>query len=185
MSSIADNGEPIHKGLAKYLEENSDVKFAFQPGTFQIREGKTKLTKLYEHAEVFAANKEEFQQILENNSKDEKILIKEMHKLGPKIVLLTDGPKGAFASNGSQVVFMPPYPDPKPPYDRTGAGDAYSSTFTAAMAMGKDLATALAWAGVNSMSVVQQVGAQAGLLTKSGIEHWLKKAPSSYKPKNI
>ncbi|MBI2798171.1 carbohydrate kinase family protein [Candidatus Saccharibacteria bacterium] len=185
MSSIAESGEPIHVGLAKYLEANKDVKFAFQPGTFQIREGKAKLAKLYSRAEVFAANKEEFQQILNSNSNDEKILINDMHKLGPKVVLLTDGPKGAFASDGKEVVFMPPYPDPKPPYDRTGAGDAYASTFTAALAQGKDLATGLAWAGVNSMSVVQQVGAQAGLLKKPEIDHWLKKAPTSFKPKLV
>ena len=104
-----------------------------------------------------------------------------MHSLGPETVLLTDGPKGAYGSDGKQIVFMPPYPDPKPPLDRTGAGDAYASTFTSAIATGKGLQQALAWAGINSMSVVQQIGAQAGLLNQSEIEAWLKKAPASYK----
>lgn len=185
MSSIAENGAAIHLGLAEYLEKNPDVKLAFQPGTFQIREGSEKLKKLYQHSEIFAANKEEFQQILHSKSTDEKELIKAMHKLGPKIVLLTDGPKGAYASDSSEIIFMLPYPDPKPPLDRTGAGDAYTSTFTVALATGKDLATALAWAGVNSMSVVQKVGAQAGLLSETEIAHWLKKAPDSYKTKQL
>jgi len=45
------------------------------------------------------------------------------------------------------------------------------------------LADALAWAGVNSMSVVQQVGAQAGLLSHTDIVSYLKKAPAHYKAK--
>ncbi len=185
MSSIAENGAAIHAGLASYLESHPDVQLAFQPGTFQIREGVPKLAKLYRHAAVFVANKEEFQQILHSNSDNEKTLIAAMHALGPKTVLLTDGPTGAYASDGKTVLFMPPYPDPKPPLDRTGAGDAYASTFTAALAYGKDLGTALAWAGINSMSVVQQVGAQAGLLSEKDITHWLGKAPGSYKPKQV
>jgi ribokinase len=185
LSSIAENGTAIHAGLAEYLKSNSDVKFAFQPGTFQIREGRAKLEVLYKNCSIFAANKEEFAQILGISSTNEKELIAKMHKLGPKTVLLTDGPKGAFASDGNKVVFMPPYPDIKPPLDRTGAGDAYASTFTATVATGHSLEDALAWAGVNAMSVCQQVGAQAGLLSASTIKRYLAEAPASYKTKEM
>ncbi|MBA3679536.1 carbohydrate kinase family protein [Candidatus Saccharibacteria bacterium] len=185
LSSIGEAGAIIHDGLEKFLSANLETKLAFQPGTFQIREGAKKLHKLYAKTTIFVANKEEFGQILDTDSQDEKVLIEKMHKLGPKIVLLTDGPKGAFASDGTEVVFMPPYPDPKPPVDRTGAGDAYASTFTAAISGGKTLSEALAWAGINSMSVVQEIGAQAGLLTKAEIKRWLDKAPASYKAKKI
>ncbi len=185
LSSIGESGGVIHTQLVKYLEDNPSTKLSFQPGTFQIREGTKKLQELYSKTTIFTANKEEFQQILESESTDEKTLITKMHQLGPKTVLLTDGPKGAFASDGNQVVFMPPYPDPKPPLDRTGAGDSYASTFTAAIAEGLSLAEALAWAGINSMSVVQKIGAQAGLLSKKEITDWLKKAPSSYVAKVI
>lgn len=185
LSSIGEAGGVIHTQLVKYLEDNPSTKLSFQPGTFQIREGTKKLQELYSKTTIFTANKEEFQQILESESTDEKTLITKMHQLGPKTVLLTDGPKGAFASDGDQVVFMPPYPDPKPPLDRTGAGDSYASTFTAAIAEGLSLAEALAWAGINSMSVVQKIGAQAGLLSKKEITDWLKKAPSSYVAKVI
>jgi len=39
----------------------------------------------------------------------------------------------------------------------------------------------LQWAPINSMNVVQKVGAQAGLLTEAELENWLKKAPVWYK----
>lgn len=185
LSSIGEAGAVIHEGLEKFLEQNPDTKLAFQPGTFQIREGVKKLQKLYSHTTIFAANKEEFQQILNTDTTSEKELMQKMHVLGPKVVLLTDGPKGAFASDGQQMVFMPPYPDPKSPVDRTGAGDSYASTFTCAVIKGESITTALAWAGVNSMSVVQQIGAQEGLLTKKDLLHWLKKAPKEYIAKKI
>lgn len=185
LSSIGEAGFDMHQKLEHYIDKNPSVKLVFQPGTFQIRAGQAKLKKLYQQTEIFAANKEEFQQILDNYTSDEKQLIAKMHELGPKTVLLTDGPKGAFASDGNQLMFMSPYPDPKPPLDRTGAGDCYASTFAAATALGKDLSEALAWAGVNSMSVVQEIGAQAGLLNRTAIAKLLKSAPTGYKAKQI
>ena len=61
---------------------------------------------------------------------------------------------------------MPMYPDPKEPILRTGAGDAFASTFTSAIILGADVPTALAWGPINSMSVVQYMGAQEGLLNR-------------------
>jgi sugar/nucleoside kinase (ribokinase family) len=98
-----------------------------------------------------------------------------MHALGPKIVLITDGPDGAYASDGSQMLKVPMYPDPKA-YDRTGAGDATTSTFVVALALGKSLADALLWGPINSMSVVQEIGAQKGLLTRVAIEKYRSSA---------
>jgi sugar/nucleoside kinase (ribokinase family) len=114
-----------------------------------------------------------------------KDLLTKLHTLGPKIVVVTDGPKGAYASDGSQSWFMPPYPDPKPPYERTGAGDAFSSTVTVALALGKALPEALTWGPINSMSVVQKVGAQEGLLDRASLEKYLANAPVDYQPKLI
>ena len=47
--------------------------------------------------------------------------------------------------------------------------------------MGKDLKEALLWGPINSMSVVQYVGAQEGLLTREKIEEYLQNAPEDYK----
>jgi sugar/nucleoside kinase (ribokinase family) len=80
---------------------------------------------------------------------------------------------------------MPIYPDPKPPFERTGAGDAFTSTFVAAVIRGADIQGALLWAPINSMSVVQKVGAQAGLLTEREINHFLRLAPHDYHPEKF
>ena len=92
---------------------------------------------------------------------------------------------GAVASDGKEAYRMPLYPDPAPPVDRTGAGDAFASTFVAALIKGNTIAGALQWAPINSMSVLQKVGAQAGLLTEAELEHFLTNAPESYKPERL
>ena len=74
------------------------------------------------------------------------------------------------------------YPDPNPPYERTGAGDAFSSTFVSALAMGKTIEEASLMAPINSMSVVQKSATKKALLTLPEIEKFLQQAPVDYKP---
>jgi len=184
-SSIGENSLSFHAVVAEFLRRNPDVKFAFQPGTFQIKFGTEALAAIYQRTDVFIANKEEYKQILKTDETDIKKLMRQMQGLGPKTAVLTDGREGAYAANGKNVWFMPIYPDPKPPYERTGAGDAFSSTFVAALALDMSVGDALRWAPVNAMSVVQKIGAREGLLTSAEIEDYLRKAPSDYKPKEI
>lgn len=186
LTSLGEQSLEFHNKLSLYLKNNPEVKLAFQPGIFQIKMGAEKLKGIYERTHVFFCNIEEAREILNiRGSIEVKDLIKKMSELGPKIVVLTDGSKGAYAYDGSSFYFMPPYPDPKPPVDRTGAGDAFASTFTSALALGKNLEEALRFAPVNSMSVVQYVGAQKGLLTYKQIEEFLAKAPENYKLQKI
>ena len=106
-----------------------------------------------------------------------------MRELGPKNVVITDGIKGAYTYDGQNYLFMPVYPHT--PYERTGAGDSFSSTITACLAKGKTLEESLMWAPINSMSVVQYVGAQKGLLTEEKIKEFLTKAPADYIPSTL
>lgn len=181
-SSISEHAIPYHDQVADWLDENPDVKLAFQPGTFQMEAGTERLKRIYARSEVLILNREEAATVGGGNHDDVHDLINHLHALGPKIVVVTDGPNGAYASDGENRFKMPLYPDPAPPIDRTGAGDAFASTFVAALAKGNTIEGALQIAPINSMEVVQKVGAQAGLLSEHAIEEWLKKAPSWYKP---
>src|SRR3989344_3232479 len=185
LSSMGENSVPYHHEIAAYLALHPEVKLAFQPGTFQIKLGTDVLRGIYDHTEVFFCNVEEARLILKGDTSPREELAKKISALGPKIAVVTDGPRGAFAYDGTDTWFMPPYPDPAPPFERTGAGDAFSSTFTAALALGKTVPEALRWAPINSMSVVQKVGAQAGLLTREALEQYLAQAPADYQPKVI
>lgn len=186
LSSIGENSLDYHNQIAEYLRKNQEVKLAFQPGTFQMKMGVENLKDLYARSDIFFCNVEEAKNILNKpDETDVKNLLKEMHDIGPNVVVITDGPKGAYAYDGYEGFFMPPFPDPKPPYDRTGAGDAFSATFASAIALGKSLFDAFLWAPINSMSVVQYVGAQKGLLTQEEILKFLSQAPQDYRPSKI
>ncbi len=184
-SSISEHALDFHDQMADWLEQHPDVKLAFQPGTFQIAAGAKRLRKLYKLSELLAVNREEAVLISGGDHKNIHDLFDRLHALGPKIVVISDGPSGAYASDGSERLKMPIYPDPSPPFERTGAGDAFTSTFVAAIIKGGDIAGALQWAPINSMSVVQHVGAQAGLLSVKQIETLLKNSPAWYRPEPL
>ncbi len=112
-----------------------------------------------------------------------RTLLSGLHYISPRIVCITDGPKGAYMLDESGAYFMPPYPDPKPPINRTGAGDAFASTLVSYLALGKTPLEALWRAPVNSAFVVQQTGAQKGLLTREKLEKYLAIAPKEYEPR--
>ncbi len=184
-SSVNETAFPFHYTVADYLETHPEIKLAFQPGKFEIKLGKEKLARLYKRAEIFFCNVEEAKKILGEETEEIKKLLQGITALGPKMAVITDGPKGAYAYDGKDFLFMPVYPDPKPPYSRTGAGDAYASTTVSALALGKTLPEALSWAGVNSMAVVQEVGANVGLLSRAKLEEYLAAAPAEYQAQKI
>lgn len=184
-SSISKNALGFHDDLAEWLEQNPSIKFAFQPGTFQMEAGVERLRRIYKRSEIVVLNREEAVKVGGGNYDDLSDLLSHMHALGPKIVVITDGPDGAYASDGLNRFKMPLYPDPKPPFERTGAGDAFASTFVAALMKGSNLEGALQWAPINSMNVVQYTGAQKGLLTEPELGELLKTAPEWYKPERF
>lgn len=181
-SSISEHAMPYHDQVADWLDEHPTVKLAWQPGTFQMAAGTERLKRIYQRAEVTILNREEAVLVTGGDYHNLHDLLDRMHQLGTKIAVITDGPDGAYASDGQQRLQMPLYPDPSPPKERTGAGDAFASTFVAALAKGNTIEGALQWAPINSMSVVQKTGAQAGLLDEKALEEFLKNSPDWYRP---
>jgi ribokinase len=185
LSSLGEDSLPYHDEIAAWLESHPETKLVFQPGTFQMRFGVERLKRIYARTDLFFCNKEEAQRILDSKEEEPKKLMEMIQKLGPKNVVVTDGHAGAYALHEGSYWFMPIYPDPKPPLERTGAGDAFSSTVTAAIALGLPFEEALRWGPINSMSVVQEVGAHKGLLSREKLEEYLKNAPADYLPRKI
>jgi len=186
LSSLGNGTEDYHNAVADYVEANPDVFFAFQPGTFQMKLGVEKLTRLYKRADFFIVNKEEAERILGLKGPQEiATLLTSLMALGPKLVIITDGRNGAYAYDGKETLFVPMYPDSRPPVERTGAGDAFASTVAAALTLGKPLKEALLWGPINSMSVVQDIGAQRGLLPRAKIEEYIAAAPADYALKTV
>ena len=182
-SSVSESAFPFHNIVADYLDSHPDIKLAFQPGKNEIKWVR-KLARLHKPRNIFLqCGKAEI--ILGKETKNVLELSKGIAALGPKMVSISDGPNGACLYLNNELWSLSIYPDIAPPVERTGAGDAFSSTFTAALALGKSPLEAFAWGPINSMSVVQEIGAQKGLLTREKIEEYLKNAPENYKARKI
>lgn len=186
LSSLSENSLSYHHDIAAYLAQHPEIKLAFQPGTFQMKLGVEPLKEMYARTEIFFCNKEEAQRILGIEEHDIKALLDRVHALGPKLVVITDGREGSYAREESGSMWhVPMYPDSAPPVERTGAGDATASTTVAYLIKGLSLEEALMRGHINSMNVVQHVGAQEGLLTYTEIEAWYTKRPTDFKATNL
>jgi ribokinase len=201
LSSLSDNTLPFHNTIADFLDTHPETMLVFQPGTFQMKWGADALSRIYTHSHLFFCNYEEAERILNlpiQTKSNESIiaLLKKLRHLGPALPIITDGPNGAytFACDGTgdkrvinyeKVIHMPVYPDIADPFERTGAGDAFASTFTVAYMLGNSIEESLKWASINSMNVCQHVGAQIGLLTREKISAYLASAPEQFKAETL
>jgi sugar/nucleoside kinase (ribokinase family) len=180
LSSLSENS--LDYNLAWVRQLAPQTKLAFQPGTYQMKFGKEALAPVYARTDIFFCNKEEAERILGiGPTQDLKGLLAQIKALGPKVVVITDDVRGAVAlDEANQAWFVPRYPDPRAPFEITGAGDAFASTTVAALALGKDLQTSLLWGATNASAVLQEIGAQKGLLTRAKLEENLAHPPAPF-----
>ena len=173
LSSSGDEDLSFHQKLGAWLVANPEIKLAFSPGTLQIKAGVEKLKDIYARTEIFFGNKQEAEKVLNLPGYEIKKLAEEMKKIGPKIVVITNGEAGAYCLDAENNFWFMPALNTKA-FERTGAGDAFSSSFLSAIFYNQTIAAALAWGAVNSSAVVAQVGPHAGLLTRAEIEAKIK-----------
>lgn len=170
-SSLAEGHDKLHSQIPEYVRKHK-AKLGFNPGSHQLNEGLKKMQPILKVCTVLFVNREEGQTLV-GKEPDIKKLMEKLHKEGPEIVAITDGPKGSYASDGKDVYYLKIFPAPL--IERTGAGDSFSTGFIGALAYGKKVFDAMRWGTVNSASVIQKIGAREGLLTKREIEAALKK----------
>lgn len=181
LSSLAPDSLSYHREISEYIKSHKDVSLAFQPGTFQIRLGTEELKDIYGNTKVFLCNKQEAEKVLGVEKKEISEMLKMIHALGPKVVVITDGVNGAYGYDGNEILYMKAFP--KVTVESTGAGDAFSAAFVGALFMDKSIEESLMWGAANAASVVEFVGPHKGLLTKESILEYLKN--SELKPEKI
>ena len=142
--------------LERFFKKAHDigVRVMFNPGVREL-EQVDYLTKLLKYVDVLNVNKREAAQIVPGAT-----LTELLYRLQNYIetVIITDGPMGGIAGNGSEVYRFGIYEDKKV-HDATGAGDAFGSGFLASIAAGKSFRSALVFASANSTAVVSPLGA--------------------------
>jgi len=100
-----------------------------------------------------------------------------LRELGPRYVVVTDGRHGAFLATPQGLMFCP-VADAKV-LGTAGAGDAFNSTFTAFIGLGRPPQEALQAAAINAASVIGHVDTQTGLLKHEEMDRRLPSAAAS------
>ena len=176
--------------IVHFAKEN-DVYVCFNAGSTSIKKGFNYLKKILETAQIVVMNKEEAAMAtniqVKPDTKDikysEELIhpdVKEMFKKlkisDYQIIVITDGNNGAYAYNGKNYYKCPVWEGPV--VSTLGAGDAFASTFCAALAKTDiDIGKSLMYASVNAAGVVSEFGATQGLLTFEEMEKKLADNP--------
>lgn len=171
-TSLGASFEHIQKAVIKYKKKHKDTFLAVNPGSHQIQHGKNSILKILPYTDILIVNKEEAME-LTNRSASLHALAQTLHTQGAHTVVITDGEHGSYAYSEAQLYHMPTFHTK--PISKTGAGDAYSSGFLSAIIQKKNIQTAMQWGTANAAGVMQELGAQKGLLQKKGINTMIKK----------
>jgi sugar/nucleoside kinase (ribokinase family) len=144
------------------------TKFAWNPGGTQIQEGyEAPLIKdLLQETKILFLNAEEAKTFTRSESIEEALKVGTSS--GASVMCITDGGKGAYLSDGKNILFCPSLPETKV-VDATGAGDGFAVGVTWAIMKGMSLSEAIQAGMISAASVISQVGTQAGLLTDTEI----------------
>ena len=177
VSSLNGNDEENwEKKLDKILQltQGENTELIFNPGQKNIKKDPQKIIQAVGQSNILIVNKDEAIEIVGKSNEftsdllnDEKFLTEKLNSLGSKLVVLTDGARGAWAFDGNK--FFHVEIKKTKVVDTLGAGDAFSSGFIAAHIKGKNLKECLNWGIANSSNVVGFYGGVEGLLRESEI----------------
>jgi sugar/nucleoside kinase (ribokinase family) len=149
------------------------VKFAWNPSNVQLKAGAQKLSRWLKQTDALILNEDETKELVFSAGKKIKNLKTRdltaiAQKLGPEVMVVTVGKKGAYAADEKKIYFQKPCPSKV--VNITGAGDSFAAGFVSSLFyQPSNLSQALLWGSKNSASVINSVGAQKGLLSKRQI----------------
>ena len=190
VAPLAGESNRMLDKIAAFAKENG-IKLSINAGTTAIKKGEKYFSKIIETADILVLNKEEASMLtkicVRPDTKNEKYsenfihpdvieMLKILKGTNKVNVVITDGKVGVYAYDGIKFYKAPEFPAVV--RSTLGAGDAFSSTFTAAMEKyNMNVQKALECASINAAAVVEVFGAQEGFLTFDEINEKLKTAP--------
>ncbi|MBU6500722.1 MAG: carbohydrate kinase family protein [Patescibacteria group bacterium] len=175
--SLAGESDKMFLPLIKFARANK-IAVAFNPSGHHLRHKRNDVLRSLKDISFLVLNDEEAGQITGIPWKYEKKVFKKLDKLmSPGILAVTTGRMGVTVSDGKYVYKAGIFKERKL-VDRTGAGDAFGSGFTAGLllrginaknigkAKSSDICYAIRLATANATSVVEKIGATEGIITR-------------------
>jgi len=162
LTDLAGTNNDLIFEIAERIE-GKDIKLAYVPGQKELALGKEKLKPVLALTELLILNFHEAQAIL-GEGHSIKELLGEFRKLGVAVPVITRDIEGSFAYDGKEFHHQEATLEVEV-VDRTGAGDAFSSTFTGGIILGRNIPQSLLLAAKNASSMITKIGGTGGLLT--------------------
>lgn len=164
------------------LAERKNIKIAINPGSKELKHGLKKLKPILKKISLINLNQEEAAKLtgVSFNNID-KIIKKLVEVIGDGTVVITRGPQGLIACDGSECYQAGILPGKV--IERTGAGDSFGSGFVSGLIMKDSIEYAIQLGSANATSVIKEVGAKNGILNKSNISRIRKIKVNKYKLK--
>ncbi|KKQ75100.1 MAG: hypothetical protein US96_C0017G0006 [Candidatus Woesebacteria bacterium GW2011_GWB1_38_5b] len=159
-----------HETYDKVFRLYHDCKFAFNPGSRQLADSKEDIIKILQSIHFLFVNLQEAQALTGEENTDIKFLMRKLKSYGAKTIVITDGINGSYAADKDDIIYQIGVCSIKKPVERTGAGDAYATGFLYGVLSNYPIADAMKYGAISSESVIREIGAQKGLLTKEEIE---------------
>ncbi len=185
LTSLGNEWKKAYENVYKFIK-NTNSKLAFNPGTLQLEEKGKIFFDLIQLSDYLFLNKQEAEKILYGNDKKDtdinKILFG-IKNLGAKNIIITDSSSGSYLIDYENNIYHLGVIKTNV-VEKTGAGDAYTSGFIAALLNEQDVLSAMVWGSINSSSVITKIGAQEGLLSIKELKDKLNYL-SNFKPKAI
>lgn len=157
--------------LVAYALDNG-VRIGVNPGKREL-EQKDRLLPLLPKFDFFNVNRMEASEFWGVSFEEEAEMVKNFVKAGVRLLMMTDGKRGAGVCEKGKWIKMEAFPNKS--IDDTGAGDAFVSGAVAGILQGRKKEEILKMGLANGGSVVGKIGAKEGLLFKSGMDKWIKR----------
>lgn len=174
VGALAGDSYQLYPRLGAFSREHG-VKLAINLGSSQIERGLDEYGELLSCTYIIFQNNEEMRRLTgieeAHGDTDEREICRRLHERGVRIAVITDGKRGAMASDGRRFYTIPAYETEVA--STVGAGDAFAAGCISALIHGKDLQMALRLGAANAASVVAHTGANRGVLTWDEALHFV------------
>lgn len=149
--------------VLKYAQRNN-TKIAISQGADELKKGISHNEEYLRLSDIFFLNAHELGDLVKRKYEDLELLKTNYAQiLKTKILVVTDSKNGEYLYTKNKIIYRKAYPN-KEIKDTTGAGDAFASGFLFSYIKGKTFEQALDFGSKNAVSVIEKLGAQAGLL---------------------
>ncbi len=158
-SMVGKSFKTLEKIVA--FARKNNIKVAFNPSSYLAKRGAGYLKKMIKNTNLLVMNDEEAGYL--TKTRNIRKSLKNLAKLGPEIVVITQGKRGCHAYDGKKTYSIKPHNIKV--IEATGAGDSFASAFLAGMMKKNDIKFALKLGLANAESVITRYGTKNKLLT--------------------